>query len=157
MCSQERWEARERVKAQLSQYVHIKGELAQIGRLIADLEGTMTAPGTSKWDGMPRSGGACDPMVGSLVRKDLLIERYRRKDAELTEMLYRIETMLETLTPKERELMRHRYVEGMSWEAVCVAMAYSWRQTHRIHAGALDKLVQDRKEYWVEVPNDENA
>jgi hypothetical protein len=37
--------------------------------------------------------------------------------------------------------MRHRYLEGLTWEKVCVEMNYSWRQTHNIHARALDKLV----------------
>ena len=141
MCSKARREARDRLKAEFGQYIHIKGERAQIARLIADLDSTLASPGTSKWDSMPRGGGAGDPMTSGLIRKEQLIERYRRKDAELAAELDRIETMWETLTPKERELMRYRYVDGLKWEAVCVKVGYEWSQTHRLHNGALDKLI----------------
>ncbi|MBO5917248.1 MAG: sigma-70 family RNA polymerase sigma factor, partial [Oscillospiraceae bacterium] len=52
-----------------------------------------------------------------------------------------IEDRIEALEPRARKLMRHRYIEGLSWEEVCVAMCYSWRQTHNIHGAALDALL----------------
>lgn len=141
MCSKARKEARDRLKAEFGQYLHIKRERAQIARLIAELDGTLAAPGTSKWDSMPRGGGAGDPITGGLIRKEQLIERYRRKDEELAAELTRIEAMWEILAPRERELMRYRYVDGKDWVSVCVAIGYEWSQTHRIHNGALDKLI----------------
>ena len=48
--------------------------------------------------------------------------------------------MLENLEPTERKLARFRYIDGLTWEEVCDVMAYSWRQTHRIHGRMLDKL-----------------
>jgi hypothetical protein len=38
--------------------------------------------------------------------------------------------------------MRLRYLEGLGWEAVCVEIGYSWRQTHNIHARALAQLLE---------------
>jgi hypothetical protein len=38
--------------------------------------------------------------------------------------------------------MRHRYIDGKSWEEVCVAISYSWRQTHNLHDQALNKLLE---------------
>ena len=142
MTAESRQEARERVKAQLNLYLDIKGERAQIERLVAELEGTWTAPGTSNWSGMPRSGGHGDPMTGGLMQKERLLERYHRKGVELDSALERIEAMIDSLEPRERKLLRHRYVEGLTWESVCVAMNYSWSRTHDIHALALDKLVE---------------
>lgn len=37
----------------------------------------------------------------------------------------------------EQTLLRLRYIIGLSWEEVAVAIGYSWRQTHRIHGDAL--------------------
>ena len=140
MTAEARLEARERVKAQLYRYMDIKGEREQIWRLIVDLECTRTAPSTSNWSGMPRGGGNTDPMTDSLAQKERLIERYRKKEAELTAALEHIETMIDSLEYRERRLLRARYVEGMSWEKVCVTMSYSWSRTHEIHGLALDKL-----------------
>lgn len=36
-----------------------------------------------------------------------------------------------------RTLLRYRYIHGMTWERVAVAMNYSWRQTIRLHGTAL--------------------
>lgn len=65
---------------------------------------------------------------------------YDQKREELAGQLQRIENALETLGPTERNLMRLRYIEGLSWQAVCQRIHYSWQQTHRIHKNALLKL-----------------
>jgi hypothetical protein len=36
--------------------------------------------------------------------------------------------------------IRFHYIKGRIWEEVCIEMAYSWMQAHRIHAKALEKL-----------------
>ena len=65
---------------------------------------------------------------------------YTAKLAELVEAQVRIETALSKLTPVERSLIRFRYFDGLEWHQVCHRIHYEWRQTHRIHARALDKL-----------------
>jgi hypothetical protein len=40
----------------------------------------------------------------------------------------------------EIALIRLHYIEGRIWEEVCIEMAYSWMQVHRIHAKALEIL-----------------
>lgn len=73
---------------------------------------------------------------------DDLSALYREKRQELAERLRVIEEALETLGPTERTLMRLRYVEGLSWQAVSMRIHYSWKQTHRIHKNALRKLAE---------------
>jgi RNA polymerase sigma factor (sigma-70 family) len=65
---------------------------------------------------------------------------YRQKAAELSTALAEIEDAIEVLEPRERTLIRLHYAQGLTWEEVCVAMNYSWRQIHRIHAKALALL-----------------
>jgi DNA-directed RNA polymerase specialized sigma24 family protein len=79
---------------------------------------------------------------------DLLVEQhltlkgmYACKLRELNDTLLDIETAIESLTdPTERNLMRLRYIDGLTWEMVCVEIGYEWSQTHRKHASALERL-----------------
>lgn len=141
MTDEQRKEARQRIKARLGEYTDLEKERLQILDELTKLEARRTAPGTSKWDAMPRGGGGGNAMDTGLIQEENLVERYRRKVANMEAAQARIEDMIESLDSTERKLLRHRYIEGLTWERVCVAMGYSWRQTHNIHASALDKLV----------------
>lgn len=127
-------------KEQLQSYRHIKKEAEQIKRELAELEANLCSVGGSGLDGMPRSSGPGDPTGRAALQLLTLKERYHDKLAELTAMQLQIEQAIDSLAPVERKLLRHRYIEGLGWEAVCVAMGYSWRQTHRLHSAALNKL-----------------
>lgn len=39
-----------------------------------------------------------------------------------------------------RQLLRYRYIDGMTWERVAVTMNYSWKQVCRMHGNALNVL-----------------
>lgn len=128
-------------KEELKTYRSITLERDRLLIMIEELEAQMHSPRSQRLDGMPRSGSAPGSVVESLVVKHLeLLERYRQKVAELTEAAGKIETAIEVLEPRERTLIRLHYIQGMTWEEVCVAMTYSWRQVHRIHAKALEIL-----------------
>lgn len=131
--------ARQIIKHRLGEYRAIKAEQLQIARHIDELDG---APSGVKLDGLPRGSGTGDPTWAIVVKRLELQEEYREKMSELLEAQRRIETMIEGLEPVERNLLRHRYIEGLSWEGVCVEMHYSWRQTHYIHARALDRMAE---------------
>lgn len=82
-------------------------------------------------------------MLGRKIEKHgspELVEQYERQRAKLSSDLLAIEKVIETLNPTERTLMRLRYIEGLSWQAICGRINYSWQQTHRIHARALIKI-----------------
>lgn len=40
----------------------------------------------------------------------------------------------------QRTLLIERYVNGKTWERICVDMRYSWMQVHRIHGAALQAI-----------------
>lgn len=40
----------------------------------------------------------------------------------------------------QRTLLIERYVNGKTWERICVDMKYSWKQVHRIHGAALQAI-----------------
>lgn len=133
-------------KEELKQYLHIKRERQQIASLLAELEATMAAPATQKLTGMPRNPSGHKSSVETMVeRHTALLEQYREKLEQLDEAQAKIEAAIETLDSVERTLMRHRYIEGMKWEEICVEMSYCWRNVHNIHAAALQKLKKDEE------------
>lgn len=144
MTDEERKEAKHRIRSRLNKYTALEAERVQILDKIKELEARRTAPGTSKWDAMPRGGGGGgdDALVNGIDRSDELRALYIRKVEELEQAQLAIEVLIGSgaLDSTERKLMRHRYIDGLTWEKVCVKMDYSWRQTHNIHAAALDKL-----------------
>ena len=128
-------------KEQLRAYRDIKLERDKLATMIEDVESVLYGPRTSKLDGMPHGGSATGSVVEeAAVKHAELLERYRQKVAELSAALVEIENAIEVLEPRERTLIRLYYAQGLTWEEVCVAMNYSWRQVHRIHAKALEAL-----------------
>ena len=69
-----------------------------------------------------------------------LEEYYEELGADLLRQQLAIEKAIDGLEPTARLLLRRRYIEGMKWEEICVAMSYSWRQAHRLHNEALREL-----------------
>lgn len=133
---------KEELKRQLHRYRDLRAEYDQIALELEKVEAFMAAPRPANLDGMPRAPGAGDPVLGVVTHHLALQERYRAKLEELAAAQALVEDMIEGLEPGERKLMRHRYIEGLTWEEVCVAIGYSWRQTHNIHGRILDKLME---------------
>lgn len=69
-----------------------------------------------------------------------LQECYTKKLEELVTAQLEIEEAITVLDPVERELVRMRYIDGLSWYKIQTRINYSEKQTHRIHARALIKL-----------------
>lgn len=132
--------AAEIAKSRLKQYLPLQREVEQLELRLGELESTMYYPKVPGGDGMPKASGVSDPTGRIVQQKDALWNQYTAKRDRLTAMLIEIEETMETLTPTERMLVRYKYMDGLTWEEVCVAMKYSWAQTHRIHSAALIKL-----------------
>lgn len=133
---------REQIKRRLHAYVDLERERKQLAEQLTALETTATSPRIQALDGMPHGAGAGDAMTGIVSELVSLQEKYKNKLHQLNAAMVQVEELIDSLDdPVERLLMRYRYVTGLVWEEVCVEMNYSWRQTHRIHGAALDKLV----------------
>jgi RNA polymerase sigma factor (sigma-70 family) len=109
--------------------------------MIEELEFTLYGPKSPNLDGLPRGGsGPGNPTADTAIKHADLWAKYQKTMAELTDALTEIENAIEVLEPRERTLIRLYYVQGLTWEAVCVEMNYSWSQIHRIHGAALKAL-----------------
>ena len=133
---------KDELKTLLHSYRDLEAERRQIALELERVEAFMEGPKGTNWDGMPHGSGKGDPILSVVSQHITLQERYQAKLAELAEAQAAIEDLIDGLEPRERKLMRHRYIEGLAWEEVCVAMCYSWRQTHNIHGAALDKILE---------------
>ena len=127
-------------KRDLQQYRALCAEANAIKAEIGRLQTSVQSP---RLTGMPRGGGDPD-RVGSLVAKKVDLENRLMDRAEkIYTLRHKIEDAMEQLSPDQRLLLRYRYVDGMTWESVCVQMHYSWKQIHRIHAKILRILEDD--------------
>lgn len=127
------------IKKRLNSYNDLARERRQIENQLAVIEARLT-PGGQVLDGMPRAPGGGADLSGIVAERLDLEERYRANLRDLIHALESIEDTIAGLEPVERMLARFRYIEGHTWEEVCVDMSYSWRQVHRIHAQILNKL-----------------
>lgn len=93
------------------------------------------------------SGAGAQDMLGILlVKEQELISRYNELLAFNLKSQDEIESLIQYLeSPIERSLIRAHYIEGKPWETTAECIGYSWSQTHRIHASALDNLVDIKR------------
>lgn len=128
-------------KQELQQYTHLRRERDQIARLLEALECKMQDPRAAQLDALPRGGTPDGSATERMVEQhDELLRRYRSKLDELDAAQLAIETAVAALPHREATLIRMHYIEGMTWEQVAVALAYTWRHVHRIHSDALQLL-----------------
>ena len=127
-------------KERLRNYATLREEREQLRRQLEELEATLYYPKIQRLTGMPSAPSKENPLELMVARHVELQERYEAKIAEMTTEMLSIEEAIEGLDPTSRMLLRYRYLDGLKWEEVCVRMNYSWMQTHRIHANALNQL-----------------
>lgn len=128
-------------KEQLKEYKDTKKELDDLKQRREEVEASLYGVRSKQLDGMPKRGtNENDLKEKQIDAKEKLLMLYKAKEKKLCEILVVIESAIEKLDPRERQLIRMHYIDGMTWEQVCVKMCYSWRQVHRIHSKALQKL-----------------
>ena len=135
---------RKQIKDRLNSYTTLERERLQLSDQLARLQARLQ-PGGQNMDGMPKAPGAGDSLANLVAERIDLEARYREKLLQLERAQADIENLIDGLEPVERMLARFRYLDGHTWEQVCLDMSYSWRQVHRIHGRLLDKLVADAK------------
>ena len=133
---------REEVKTALKAYRALKREHDDLVRRREEIEASIL--GSPRLDGMPHGGSVSNPTatIGAALAE--LSTLYDGKARQLAAAMILVEDMIDHLAdPTQRMIARLYYIDGLTWEQVCVAANYSWRQTHRIHAALLDELSED--------------
>lgn len=131
-------------KSELQKYRDLLKEKEDLQERILRKESAIKSAAVQVITGMPRAeSGDSDKIARAVAQIEKLKELYERKLVEIENELARIESEIERLEPFERRLVRHRYIDGYSWEKICVKLNYSWATLHRMHANILLKLKDD--------------
>ncbi len=125
----------------LKQYRALVAEAADLSDQIKQLRSQAES---RKWpDGLPHSNYAADRTATIVAKIADLCEILDHKQVDLLTGQIEIERAIEALEPRERHLMRLRYIQGRRWEEICVELSYSWKQIHRIHGAILLKMTHN--------------
>ena len=127
-------------RERLWSYQHLCREIRQLEDQIAELESRITSPRTPKLSFLPHAKSAGYALEAGMDRYADLIELYKTKLERLYSERAAIEQAIESLEPIERMVLRARYIEGRTWEDVAERINYSYVQTWRIHARAIEAL-----------------
>ena len=127
------------IKRDLQEYQWYQKKIQQLEDRLLELETRATKITTTLSD-MPRGGGTRDK-IGDVVAEIVAVQDKINEELVTSyKILDRIESMIASLPQREQFLMRARYLEGKSWEIICVEMNYEWAQVHRLHAEALKEV-----------------
>lgn len=113
----------ETIKHKLIEYTDLQLERVQIHNILTRLRGEMKKGYTSQ------------------AHTDLE-NLYVRKLAEIDKQKLYVESLIATLDGDELEVMKYRYINGLTWEKVCEVMYYGNTNVHRIHRKALEHLAE---------------
>lgn len=127
-------------KERLREYRDLHRELKQIEEKVETMESALYSPKIPRITGMPSAAGNGNSKEDLAAKHIELLDYYRRKKYELYTEQIAIEKAIDPLPYRERTLLRLYYIDGLTWEEVCVKMSYGWSRTHEIHALALQKL-----------------
>lgn len=130
-------------KEELRSYRALTKERKQLETLLEEIESPLYSAKVQRLTGMPSASGSGESGSAQERLADRTMElraRYAEDIAELAERQLAIEQAIDALPSTMRQLLRARYIEGLTWEEVCVCIGYGWRQTHRVHAEALQRM-----------------
>lgn len=126
-------------KAILLEYQAIE---RRINRLQAEKQGWMekATAVTPVLSDMPKGGGA-DKIQNAVCRiADIEADINRKIDRQI-DLRARIETAICAIPDgRLRDLMRYRYIDGLTWEQIAVTMRLDYRWVLRLHGRALSEL-----------------
>ena len=96
---------------------------------------------TQNFSPTPGGGESGSPIERPMDKVDELERKITQAIDELADIRMEIEAVLGQLDDDTlRELMKYRYIDGLTWEQVAEKMHYSWRHTCRLHGEALAKI-----------------
>ena len=135
----EKWSENEEKKRYLMSYRWAKKQEERILEEIQALRMDKMFPSAVN-DGMPKGSEQRD-LSDYAAKLDELIQELKEERLEKIKRLQSIERVIKEIDNEDAQtILRLRYIDGLRWEEVCVAINYEWAQMHRIHARALREI-----------------
>lgn len=140
---QEQPQAKGMTKERLRHYTYLIKEIEAQKERLAQMEASLLHPQQTIGDGMPRSNFAVDRMATAIANKIALEEMIMENIIKAQEEATAIERAIQTLeAPIDRELMRLKYLDGLTWEEVAEQLCKSRQWVTVLHGRILQKLNQ---------------
>ena len=131
-------------KEYLLQYQHIQREIEDIDRRMAQVRLKYAAPSAINYSDMPKARNSNHDLSDYVAKMDELtdymISKYTRLRGIEIDIYMRVDRME---NQQERELLRYRYIDGMTWTQVADAMLTTERNVYYIHGRALQHFPMD--------------
>lgn len=116
-------------------------EREQLREMVAELENARISPRAAAYGGdRVQSSPKGDIQPDVIQRIDDLLQRYNAKLRESLEAMAEFERAAECLSEQEREILRMYFVQGRTWEEICVEKHISYRRVMQLRSNALDAL-----------------
>ena len=131
-------------KEYLQQYRHIQREIEDIDRRMVQIRLKYAAPSAINYSDMPKAHNSEHDLSDYIVKMDELtdymISKYTRLRGIEVDIYKRVDSME---NQKERELLRYRYIDGMTWTEIAEALGTTERNVYFIHGRALKHFPMD--------------
>lgn len=131
-------------KEYLHQYRNIQREIEDIDRRMAQIRLKYAAPSAINYSDMPKAHNSEHDLSDYIVKMDELtdymISKYTRLRGIEVDIYMRVDRME---NQKERELLRYRYIDGMTWTEIADALDTTERNVYFIHGRALRHFPMD--------------
>ena len=130
----------ESVKDFLSSYQALKAEIRELEERLARLREQSFSPRSPVLSGMPGKKETRDlsDEVACLME---LEQSYRRAILKARVRCARIEHVILTLSsPRQKQILRVRYIDGLSWDEVSSRFLISESLTYSLHKKAISEL-----------------
>lgn len=129
----------EEKKEYLRGYERAVRQTERINEIINEMQSNGIITGI-KYDGMPHAHNDSD-LSDCVVKKDMEITRYIKARNRRIKLCEEISEKIERMDNEdEKDVLTYRYIKLMKWEDICAKINRSWKQTHRIHARALNNF-----------------
>lgn len=116
-------------------------EQKQLQEKIMEFESMRVSPrGTAYGTERVQTSARGDVQADNLVRIDELLAHYNERLRRCVDLIREFEKALDLLNGRERYIMRLYYIDGKTWEAVCVDAHVSWAHLHRIRNQIKEKI-----------------
>ena len=131
-------------KEYLHQYRNIQREIEDIDRRMAQIRLKYAAPSAINYSDMPKAHNSEHDLSDYIVKMDELtdymISKYTRLRGIEVDIYMRVDRME---NEKEREHLRYRYIDGMTWTEIADALDTTERNVYFIHGRALRHFPMD--------------
>jgi len=113
----------------------------QLQDTIAKLEAMRISPRAAAYGGSTvQTSPKGDVQPDNIAKLDKLIGKYNGELRAILHQVEEFETIAKVLDDKQREIMRAYFLQGKTWERICVDVGLTYRRLMQIRNAALDAM-----------------